>query len=152
MRRQCVDEIVVLDDRHLSHVLNSFMNYYHEVRKHFSLNKDPPVARSVRRVGDIVCHSVVGELNHRRPSISEIEAAIGHSRADLARRFLLEVASLDGLLPKNHKRGVPEVVAAFVMAFYAGLPLGAIPFSKVFKWGRDASDKNLEITDGQSPV
>src|SRR5207342_18431 len=32
IRRECVDHIVVLGERHLRHVLQSYMNYYNEMR------------------------------------------------------------------------------------------------------------------------
>jgi transposase InsO family protein len=42
IRRECVDHIIVLGERHLRHVLLSYMQYYNEVRTHLSLNKDAP--------------------------------------------------------------------------------------------------------------
>jgi transposase InsO family protein len=42
IRRECVDHIIVLDERHLDHVLLSYMKYYNEVRTLLSLEKDAP--------------------------------------------------------------------------------------------------------------
>src|SRR3981081_2709596 len=36
IRRECVDHIIVLGERHLRHVLLSYMKYYNEVRTHLS--------------------------------------------------------------------------------------------------------------------
>src|ERR1700676_3120707 len=39
IRRECVDHIIVLGERHLRHVLLSYMQYYNEVRTHLSLKQ-----------------------------------------------------------------------------------------------------------------
>ena len=65
IRRECVDHIVVLGERHLRHVLQSYMNYYNEVRTHLSLEKDAPVSRAVGTVGHIFCLPVLGGLHHQ---------------------------------------------------------------------------------------
>ncbi|WP_439924546.1 hypothetical protein [Nitrobacter sp. JJSN] len=36
-------------ERHLRHVLLSYMNYYNETRTHLSLDKDAPLSRTVQR-------------------------------------------------------------------------------------------------------
>jgi transposase InsO family protein len=65
LRRECVDHIIVLGERHLSHVLQSYMDYYNEVRTHLSLEKDAPVPRAVGTVGRIFCRPVLGGLHHQ---------------------------------------------------------------------------------------
>ena len=65
VRRECVDHIIVLGERHLRHVLLSYMQYYNEVRTHLSLNKDAPVSRSVQRAGHILCRPILGGLHHQ---------------------------------------------------------------------------------------
>jgi Integrase core domain len=42
MRRECLDHVVVVGERHLRHVLASYQKYYNEVRTHLSLQKDAP--------------------------------------------------------------------------------------------------------------
>jgi transposase InsO family protein len=64
IRRECVDHIIVVGERHLRHVLLSYMNYYNEARTHLSLNKDAPVPRAVERAGHILCRPVLGGLHH----------------------------------------------------------------------------------------
>src|SRR6266567_276775 len=54
IRRECVDHIVVVGERHLRHVLLSYMKYYNEARRHLSLNKDAPAPRAVERAGHIL--------------------------------------------------------------------------------------------------
>jgi hypothetical protein len=40
IRRECLDHIVVVGERHLRHVLASYQKYYDEVRMQLSLQKD----------------------------------------------------------------------------------------------------------------
>jgi hypothetical protein len=40
IRRDCLDHVVVVGERHLRHLLNSYQQYYNEVRTHLSLQKD----------------------------------------------------------------------------------------------------------------
>jgi transposase InsO family protein len=47
IRRECIDHVVVLGDRHLRHVLLSYKHYYNATRTHLSLNKDAPFPRGV---------------------------------------------------------------------------------------------------------
>ena len=54
IRRDCLDNVVVLGERHLRHLLKSYQSYYNEVRTHLSLSKDAPVSRAVQAVGDVV--------------------------------------------------------------------------------------------------
>jgi transposase InsO family protein len=65
IRRECVDHIIILGERHLRHVLLSYMQYYNEVRTHLSLNKDAPAPRSVQRAGHILYRPILGGLHHQ---------------------------------------------------------------------------------------
>ena len=65
IRRECVDHIVILGERHLRHVLLSYMKYYNEIRTHLSLDKDAPVPRTIVRAGQILCRPVLGGLHHQ---------------------------------------------------------------------------------------
>src|SRR6476469_2915818 len=51
IRRECLDYVVVLGERHLRHVLLSYMTYHNEARTHLSLDKDAPIPREVHGVG-----------------------------------------------------------------------------------------------------
>jgi hypothetical protein len=55
----------VFGERHLRHVLLSYMNYYNETRTHLSLAKDAPLSRTVKRAGHINCRPVLGGLHHQ---------------------------------------------------------------------------------------
>ena len=65
IRRECVDHIVVLGERHLRHMLLLYMNYYNDTRTHLSLNKDPPIPRAAKAVGRITCRPILGGLHHQ---------------------------------------------------------------------------------------
>src|SRR6476619_2493112 len=51
IRRECLDHVIVFGERHLRHLLNSYQQYYNEVRTHLSLQKDAPFSRDIRRFG-----------------------------------------------------------------------------------------------------
>jgi transposase InsO family protein len=65
IRRECIDHIVVFGERHLRHVLLSYMSYYNGTRTHLSLNKDAPMSRAVETAGRILCHPILGGLHHQ---------------------------------------------------------------------------------------
>ena len=66
IRRECLDHIIVLNERHLRRVLNEYLDYYHRSRTHLSLNKDPPTSRAVKsqEEGRVVAFPVLGGLHH----------------------------------------------------------------------------------------
>jgi len=65
IRREVIDHIVVLGERHLRHVLLSCMTYYNEARTHLPLNKDVPIPRKVQGVGRIFAKPHLGGLHHQ---------------------------------------------------------------------------------------
>ena len=65
IRRECVDHVVVFGERHLRHVLLSYMNYYNDARTHLSLNKDAPISRAADTTGRIISRPVLGGLHHQ---------------------------------------------------------------------------------------
>jgi len=65
IRRECVDHIVALGERHLRRFLKSYASYYNTARTHRSLDKDAPVPRPVQRIGRIVSDTLVGGLHHQ---------------------------------------------------------------------------------------
>jgi transposase InsO family protein len=48
IRRDCLDHVVVLNDRHLIRILTSYFNYYHRWRTHLSLGMESPESPSVQ--------------------------------------------------------------------------------------------------------
>lgn len=64
IRRECVDHILVLGEAHLRRVLEAYAGYYNNIRTHWSLDKDAPLARPVQRAGIINSRAVLGGLHH----------------------------------------------------------------------------------------
>src|SRR5450631_4728730 len=48
IRRECLDHVVVFNERHLRHLLLSYMKYCNKARTHLSLQKDARVFRAAR--------------------------------------------------------------------------------------------------------
>jgi transposase InsO family protein len=67
IRRECLDHIIIFNERHLRCVLSSYFHYYHVTRTHLSLDKDCPESRPIHRpaAGKIVAFPEVGGLHHR---------------------------------------------------------------------------------------
>ena len=67
IRRDCLDHVIVLNERHLRRILREYFSYYHTCRTHLSLNKDPPETRPLElpEMGNIVALPRVGGLHHR---------------------------------------------------------------------------------------
>ncbi|MCP4875270.1 MAG: transposase [Gammaproteobacteria bacterium] len=49
LRRELLDHVIVLNERHLKRLLSSYLAYYHPWRTHRSLNQDAPNARVIRK-------------------------------------------------------------------------------------------------------
>jgi transposase InsO family protein len=67
IRRDCLDHVIVFNERHLRRILRDYFNYYHSCRTHLSLNKDSPQPRAIEpeALGNIVALPQVGGLHHR---------------------------------------------------------------------------------------
>jgi hypothetical protein len=65
-RRDCLNHVIVLSERHLRHVLTRYFSYYHRTRTHLSLTKDAPDGRPVDppELGMVVPIREVGGLHH----------------------------------------------------------------------------------------
>jgi putative transposase len=66
IRRECLDHIVIFNERHLRRVLSSYADYYRRTRTHLSLDKDCPDSRPIqhRSVGRVVAIPRIGGLHH----------------------------------------------------------------------------------------
>jgi hypothetical protein len=65
VRRECLDHVIVLGERHLRRILKSYFAYYHTSRTHRSLGKDAPESRAVHppSMGESVELPEVGGLH-----------------------------------------------------------------------------------------
>jgi len=67
IRRERLNHVLVLGERHLRRTLTRYFAYYHRARTHLSLDKDAPGVRPVElpEAGGIVEIPEVGGLHHR---------------------------------------------------------------------------------------
>jgi len=65
IRRECLDQVMILSQRHLRRLLKSYFGYYHRSRTHLALAKDAPEPRAIMRRGKIVAIPPVAGLHHR---------------------------------------------------------------------------------------
>ena len=66
IRRECLNRVIIINERHLRRQLKSCSTYYHEARTHLSLDKQCPVPRSIQvpDQGNIVAIPHLGGLHH----------------------------------------------------------------------------------------
>ena len=66
IRRECLDHVIILDERHLRRILRGYVDYYHSCRTHLSLEKDAPEQRPVQwpSMGRVTAIPKVGGLHH----------------------------------------------------------------------------------------
>jgi len=67
IRRECLDHVIVCNERSLYRHVQSFVDYYHESRTHLSLEKDTPDRRPVQppEAGRVIALPQLGGLHHR---------------------------------------------------------------------------------------
>jgi len=67
IRRECLDHLVIFNERHLRRILSSYIDYYQRTRTHLSLDKDCPDPRPIMppRIGKVIPIAQVGGLHHR---------------------------------------------------------------------------------------
>ncbi len=67
IRRECLNHVLVLGERHLRRTLGRYFAYYHRARTHLSLDKDAPHSRPIERpeLGKVIPIREVGGLHHR---------------------------------------------------------------------------------------
>jgi putative transposase len=65
-RRDLLDRVIVLNERHLKRLLSEYIYYYHEDRTHLGLTKETPGGRirSVHR-GRVIGQARLGGMHHR---------------------------------------------------------------------------------------
>jgi hypothetical protein len=67
LRRECLDHVIVLGERHLRRLLTAYLTDDHEARTHLALEKDAPTTRRIQMPteGPVVARPEVGGLHHR---------------------------------------------------------------------------------------
>ena len=68
-RRDLLDHVIVLNERHLKRLMKEYVRYYHDDRTHLALNKRTPAGREAEKNPDAVRRVVsmprLGGLHHR---------------------------------------------------------------------------------------
>jgi putative transposase len=69
VKRECLDHFMVLGEKHLRHLIQEYLAYYHGPRPHQGLGNVPlgmssvvPEPVEAMPVGDLVCHERLGGL------------------------------------------------------------------------------------------
>jgi putative transposase len=67
IRRECLDHVIVLNERHLRRLLRRYFAYYNATRPHQALHNDSPYRREAQTpaAGRIAAIPQVGGLHHR---------------------------------------------------------------------------------------
>jgi putative transposase len=67
IRRECLDHVLILSERHLRNILTGYFAYYHRTGTHLSLTKDAPDGRPIEppQLGNVVPLREAGGLHHR---------------------------------------------------------------------------------------
>lgn len=66
IRRECLDRVIILNERHLRRVLKDYFEYYNRYRVHQSLEMDAPAGRKIHNTGQgkVVAIPHLGGLHH----------------------------------------------------------------------------------------
>ena len=64
LRRECLDHMIILNEKHLHSILTGFVEYYNSSRTHMSLSKDTPMHRPIQIEGKIISKPILGGLHH----------------------------------------------------------------------------------------
>jgi putative transposase len=65
-RRDLLDHIIALNERHLKRLLAAYTSYYHDDRTRLGLRKETPGRRICSAATDpVICHARLGGLHHR---------------------------------------------------------------------------------------
>jgi len=68
-RRELLDHVIIINRNHLHRLLEEYIDYYHQDRTHYHLDKDPPLGRPVlKKESDddkVIALPRVGGLHHK---------------------------------------------------------------------------------------
>jgi len=88
VRRDLLDHVIVLDQKHLRQLLNEYIRYYHEDRTHLGLGKDTPDGRvatsppssskviSLRRLGGLAPPLYSGGLTNPSCELTRLSSGL----------------------------------------------------------------------------
>ena len=66
IRRECLNQIIVLGENHLRRIVREYIHYYNNWRPHMSLKRNAPVPRDIEppELGKVISIPQVGGLHH----------------------------------------------------------------------------------------
>ncbi len=68
-RRELLDHVIILNEKHLHRLLEEYVEYYNHDRTHYNLDKDPPITRPVQGKGSdndkVIALPRLGGLHHK---------------------------------------------------------------------------------------
>jgi transposase InsO family protein len=64
LRRECLDHVVVVNERHLRAILTEFVRFYNQERPHRTLNLETPVPVVRSTTGSVRARPVLSGLHH----------------------------------------------------------------------------------------
>ena len=102
LRRECLDHMIVLNERQASRILSAYARCYNCARTRLALDKDAPASRRIqgRELGRVIAFREVGGLHHR------YERVTASSVMELSERTGLRwVAADSGSACASHRRG-----------------------------------------------
>ena len=62
VRQECLDKLIILNERHLRRVLTEYLVYYNTRRPHQSLDQDSPLGLTMSTEGPIRYRNVLGGI------------------------------------------------------------------------------------------
>jgi transposase InsO family protein len=67
IRRELLDQVIVLGERHLLRLVRDYVRFYNDDRPHMSLDGDAPAGRAIEgpETGEVIALPRVGKLHHR---------------------------------------------------------------------------------------
>ncbi len=63
-RHECLDQLLILNQRHLTRVLKGYVHYYNAARPHQGLGQQTPIPLSYSQRRAIRCRDVLGGILH----------------------------------------------------------------------------------------
>lgn len=65
IREECLDKLLILNEKHLTHIMTEYVNYYNTARPHQGIQQNIPIAPdSSSESGYIQCRDVLGGIIH----------------------------------------------------------------------------------------
>lgn len=67
LKRECLNHVIIFNERHAFRIIRKFLEYYHDDRTHLGLGKETPSAREIEAPdrGPVTCRPILGGLHHR---------------------------------------------------------------------------------------